>query len=521
MINFKKHLPEIIYTILFLIIAVILNIQFLDGSNINTIIAGHDEYIAVKEVYSILKPVSSKHFIMAIISGNALYYGRIVFYFDALIAYVPFLLFGIKGMVMAIRMTHALLLLISLIILANTFIKSNLSKIVFFIGSFCLYYSLYFVMMPKPEPLQLLFLAIFFNKSVKKEWQFGSHFIYLGIAYGIKFNVLLMFPILYAVPFLKDGVITFKNKWLPFLKAIIYTIIGIVVAVPCLILSPIKPIFLKTYLSETFGGTVKSYDDSEIGWIDWMNQGLGGSYLGISYLAYPFLLMVLVALFYQAYQYRKGKEKPEALILILTGAVLIIIIMLKTKRLWPHYLWTGYIFVLLGLLSDSIKNRFTQTILYSTIVFVLISFGYFSTRELPLYLNLEKAASVQENHRWSSQAIEYIKSKHKGARVGTDASMLYPFQDFVEVDTYHPFSGKISDPAETRFYWYNDFPDKIWEDSNSVVVFYKRLPQRLIEEKSKIYADKQNELLEIFQSNVSGKFEKDTTFGEIIIYKRK
>src|SRR5690606_10275091 len=117
MIKFiKNHIVEVIFTLLFILLSVVLNLQFLNGSNVNTIIAGHDEYIAVKEIYSILSPESFKHFIMAIISGNALYYGRIMFYFDALIAYLPFLIWGVKGMVLCIRLTHAFILLAALLV---------------------------------------------------------------------------------------------------------------------------------------------------------------------------------------------------------------------------------------------------------------------------------------------------------------------------------------------------------------------------------------------------------------------
>lgn len=155
------------FSVLFVVLASILNLQFLIGSNINTTIAGHDEYIAVKEIYSILAPASLKHWLMAVISGNALYYGRIMFYFDALVAAVPFWLFGIKGMIFTVRMVHALIILLSILLLSNTFLEKANHRLLFLIGSICLYYSMYFMMMPKPEPHQLLCLAWFLNRSKK------------------------------------------------------------------------------------------------------------------------------------------------------------------------------------------------------------------------------------------------------------------------------------------------------------------------------------------------------------------
>ncbi|MCC6818430.1 MAG: hypothetical protein IT245_06040, partial [Bacteroidia bacterium] len=177
-----KYPFEFFFTLAFIILACVLNIQFLDGSNINDSIGGHDEYIAVKEVYSILHPASFKHFFMAIISGNALYYGRVMFYLDAVVAWIPDMIWGVKGMVLAIRMFHSVLIISSLLILAFTFLEKPVLRWLFLVGSCCLYYSLYFVMMPKPEPLQLLFIAWFLFEFKKSNWNFGKHFILIGLA---------------------------------------------------------------------------------------------------------------------------------------------------------------------------------------------------------------------------------------------------------------------------------------------------------------------------------------------------
>src|SRR4051812_12151024 len=110
--SIRKYGVELIFLVGFVIAASILNLQFLEGSNVNYTFSGHDEYLTVYEVNSILNPPSFKHFFMAVISGNVLYYGRMVFYLDALSAYLPYKIWGITGMVYAIRMTHVLFLLL-------------------------------------------------------------------------------------------------------------------------------------------------------------------------------------------------------------------------------------------------------------------------------------------------------------------------------------------------------------------------------------------------------------------------
>lgn len=513
---------DLAFSILFVVLATLLNLQFLIGSNINTTIAGHDEYIAVKEIYSILAPASAKHWLMAVISGNALYYGRVMFYFDALVAAIPFWMFGIKGMVFTVRMLHALIILSSLLLLANTFLEKTYQKVLFLIGSTCIYYSMYFIMMPKPEPHQLLCLSWFLNRSIKHQWGFGRHYIFLGLAYGLKFNMLLLLPVFFIVPVLKHGSFDFKALIWPGLRAFAYLILGIIIAIPCLILTPVKPIFLKTYLHETFGGTEKTYDNLSLGFLDWMYQGLGGSYLGYGLLAFPFLAFIVYHLMHSLSKAGKTKNLNSSVLLI-SGFILTMVIMLKTKRLWPHYLWTGYILMLLGSLVsiEDLKAGFFKRINSIIIsVFVGISFFFFVYRELPLYTQLNQQKEIVKVQSWSLQAIEYLKSKNTSAKVATDGTVLYPFEDFVKVDLYHPFSGKISDVSRMRFYWYSDHPEKVYNDSNDFIVFYKRHPERMLKEHPNVYNGRHEELYQLYQSNINKTYIQDTTFGELIIYKQ-
>ena len=518
-----KHPIELIFSILFIALSIVLNLQFLEGSNINTTIAGHDEYIAVKEVYSILHPASLKHFIMAVISGNALYYGRIMFYVDAFFAFLPFKIWGVTGMVLSIRMFHALCLLTALLILSHTFLSTQKQKLLFFMGCFCLYFTMYFIMMPKPEPLQLLFLALFLKLFKSSNWSFGKHFIYLGIAYGLKFNVIIILPLLFLLPIIKNGNLSIKNQIWPGILSFFYTVLGIVVAIPCLILSPIKPIFLSTYLHETFGGTEKGYDNAALTFNDWMTSGLGGSYLGHGSLAYPFMVLVVVLIFLQFKKAFKTKDFSSFLILTI-GLLLAMVIMLKTKRLWPHYLWTAYIFMWIGIIStlplkiDTLLLKFKFTLI---LVFLGSSMFFYLYRELPLYLNLSKSEDVKNNTNWSQASINYVKTNYPGQHIATDGSILYPFEDFVAVDIYHPFAGGKPPDAYTSFSWFWDFPERIWKEPISIVMFYKRLPQRMLIEHPNVFVGRHQELQNIFELNVDSIFIKDTTIGEIEIYKRK
>jgi hypothetical protein len=380
---------------------------------------------------------------------------------------------------------------------------------------------MYFIMMPKPEPHQLLCLAWFLNRSKKHHWAFGNHFIFLGIAYGLKFNMLLLLPLFFLVPVLKHGLLNVREFIIPGLKAFAFLVIGILIAIPCLILTPIKPVFLKAYIHETFGGTEKLYDNLTLGFTDWMEHGLGGSYLGLGWLAFPFLAFVVYHMIQASLREFKTKNFSSSVILI-SGCILGMVIMLKTKRLWPHYLWTAFVLMLLGSIASigDIKDTLVKRINWVVISgFVGTSFFFFLNRELPLYTHLEKSTEAVNAQKWSLQAIQYIKAKHTKARIGTDGSILYPFEDFVSVDIFHPFAGKTPDRSNLRFYWYTDFPEKIYNDSNDIIVFYKRHPERLVKEHPNVYIGRHEELHQLFQTNINKTYIKDTTFGEIILYK--
>ena len=187
--HFRNNPAEAGIFFIFLFLASALNLQYVSGGNVHTAIAGHDEYLTVREVYSILHPLSLKHFVMAIISGDVLYYGRIVFYSDALFAFLPEKIAGIAGMVFAIRMTHFLFLISGIWILASSFVGNAKIRVILLVSAMLCYFSFYFTMMPKPEPFQLFFLALFMRAFVKNNYSFGWYFLFAGIAYGIKFNL--------------------------------------------------------------------------------------------------------------------------------------------------------------------------------------------------------------------------------------------------------------------------------------------------------------------------------------------
>jgi hypothetical protein len=431
----KKYIIEIIVFIIFIIYSIALNLQFLDGANINYTFSGHDEYLTVKEVYSILEPASFKHFALAIASGDIMIYGRVVFYIDAIIAYLPYKIFGIEGMVFAIRMTHVLFIFFGLIICSMTFLREKFYRLLFYIVILSLYYTSYFVMIPKPEPIQLFFISLFLNYGYKKNWVFGKHFIWLGLAYGAKFNALMILPLFFLLPLFNEG-IKLKN----IILAVFCFISGVLIAVPALLLTPFNSMFLQTYIKSTFKNT-DHYDDSNVNIIDWMEKGFSPNYSGHIFITSILSLIFILIIANGIWNFYKTKKIENYLIIASIGFCLLIPVLILTKRIWPHYLWTGFVFFLLSIFMFFQNVNYTVFLKRVLSVFlvvlstVVVSFSV--TKQIPLLHLEQKYISVKEN---SEAAYRYIEKSDSSFVCLQDISVFFPYSEFLKTGRYHPFS---------------------------------------------------------------------------------
>lgn len=508
----QEYRAELLAFIAFVVYAGILNLQFLEGSNINYTFSGHDEYLTVREVYSILNPASFKHFALALSAGDVMFYGRAMFYTDALVAWLPYKIWGLEGMVYAIRMAHVLYLVLGVILLGRTFLSKAFSRLLFYLVVLTWYYTAYFVMIPKPEPLQLLVLAIFLFYAQRAKWQYGKHFIWLGIAYGLKFNVLMILPLCFAAPFFTG---TFKLK-----EAIISGLMllaGIVMAVPSLILSPLRPIYIQTYLRSTFGNT-SHYDDTGVSFADWLNKGLFHWYGGHSISGAIIFLAFLALVAWFAYRLLLKKELNAVVVMLAIGFCFLMPVMLLTKRLWPHYLWTGSVFMILGLIMFSEKEwQFKGMKNMSRIILApLLLIVFFSlTKTSPLFsLELNAASELEKGKSVHS----YIRSKNPKAKILQEISIYYPFSDFVVAGRYHPF--KEPSPyqrPESEIRWNDMIRLKdIQNVKPDFLVMAKREQSLVLNTFRKVELAKNDSLL---NSKVGEVLFRDTLYKEFIIYR--
>ncbi|MGE0566595.1 MAG: hypothetical protein AB7O73_01485 [Bacteroidia bacterium] len=515
----KEYYIELIAFAAFVTYAGILNLQFLEGSNVNYTFSGHDEYLTVREVYSILNPASWKHFALSVAAGDVFFYGRAMFYIDALMAWLPYKIWGLAGMVFAIRMAHVLYLIIAVILLGKTFLSKTLSRLSFYLIVLTWYYTTYFVMIPKPEPLQLLIMAVFLFYSKKVSWQFGKHYVLLGIAYGLKFNVLMILPIFFGIPIITR---TFKLK--EAIVSIVYFLFGIVVAIPSLLLFPIKPVYLKFYLASTFGNT-KHYDDTSVSFLDWLNNGLFQWYGGNSITGAIIFLAFILLVFWLVYRLLMMKELNSLVILSGMAICFLMPVMLLTKRLWPHYLWTGSVLMILSVFAfidslqirDIIKNISKYTMLACTL---LVSVSSIIRLDHVFYLESDSKEIISS----SIKAQNYISTKSNNFICAQDISVFLPFDDFVSSNRYHPFSTEYPYQKKQRIFSTTKSgfvnPKELFEMKANYLVTY-RTDFESIEEAD---ATKRNEIINKYNSQLRAalldkSIVKDTFFGKVKVYR--
>jgi hypothetical protein len=410
------------------------NFTLISGSNLNTGLSAHDEYVAVNEVYNILHPYSLKHLFMSLTTGSIQFYGREVFYLDAIVAWLPEKIWGLEGMVVSIRLFHALLMAFALFLLVKTFVKQRFFRLFLIFTLLFSHYTIYFGIIPKPEPHQFFFLALFLYYFVKREYSAGWYFVFLGLAYGIKFNILVLLPGFFVILIMKHGLI-----WRKLFMSIGYLVIGFLFANPFIILGLVKTEFLMAYLNNTFF-FVKNIDDvASVSFKDWFYQVWIVYFNSGLYLAVFGLAIALFFLIRTIIHDRVLSLFNPGVILLTMGLALLFPVMLWSKRLYPHYLWPGYIFFMMGLFVLIENSNFKKYLKKSFIVLLSFSVLNYSFKSLPSLIADRLAAKTTSEKQ--NECISKLFVNEENPIVLQDIAVYYPFEHLVNNYRHHPFSG--------------------------------------------------------------------------------
>lgn len=333
-----------------------------------------DEMIAFDGVKRIVGADSSADFVWAVADGGDQRYGRIFYNVTALAAWLPYRVFGDPGLIMALRAVQVAAFLGAATVLCLTFLRSWSARTLALAGLAALPFTDYYLTQPKPEPVQLLCLALFLQRAVARRFAFGWHWIFLGLAFGAKISALpfcaiaglaaLLHANLHQVP---RGA-TLRAA----LGAGLAFLAGWIVAVPTLAL-PTRA-HLASYVSWTFLATGHGSDDRAIGLGDWIRESFSGAVVRAYIPAWIAALVAIGALAVLAVasrelwrSRRELRERFELLppwILIALGVGSMLPILVTVKRLWGFYLVPGQVLTLVGLvaLGESLRRSSARAI---------------------------------------------------------------------------------------------------------------------------------------------------------------
>jgi Na+-transporting methylmalonyl-CoA/oxaloacetate decarboxylase gamma subunit len=394
--NLLNILLSVMYlsiTLIFLYLSILANSDLLGGRHELFV----DERITFDGVKKILHPINFKNFLWSILNGGDQRYGRILWNSIAFFAFIPDLIFGSSGQIFSGRILQSLLVISTCLVFSFGLLRTWLFRIILALSLYTLPYVDYYTTMPKPEPLQTLFLALFILFLFKYKFNFGWHYIFAGLAFGSKISTL--FPLV-AIILFSLYIYRFSSRnFRVYLVTTGYFLIGLAVAVPILILPilfiifgffitlkinrevnikpqnflylillTITPIlifynnFIHAWLNGTFYNTSHGADRLSTGFIEWINYFLDVWFISPITLNIALITSLFIFLFLGTSRFTFA--------VILSGFASIFGIFLFSHRLWGFYLYPGMVILIFGVLL-AIENKF---LVYRSYSFRLLSF---------------------------------------------------------------------------------------------------------------------------------------------------
>jgi 4-amino-4-deoxy-L-arabinose transferase-like glycosyltransferase len=348
-----------------------------------------DERITFDGVRAILHAPNLGEFFFAIGDGDDNRYGRILWYSLALVSWLPELLFGESGQIFASRIFQSVLLAATIWLLTFGLIRTTVGRLAFATVATLIPFTSYYSSMPKPEPLQVFLLALFFYIAFRGQNPvlFGSHWILLGLAFGAKISTIPGIAVILLMALLHPrGSATAKTKF----QSALFFLAGLGIAVPILFMPAglivaagfayqkldrgkfshtnyVLTLFtlvasiaigfqsqVSVWMGQTFFNTGHGADREStnfFSWLEflvfeWLSETL---WLSLLLIASWGLLAFFIGSKALTPSLQRGHPQFPALLLIATGTALSLSIMLTAQRLWGMYLFPGFLLQLAGI----------------------------------------------------------------------------------------------------------------------------------------------------------------------------
>lgn len=419
-----------------------------------------DELITYQGVQKIYQSKSVKDFVFQIMDGNDHRYGRILWNTLSVVGWVPYAIWGGEGQVISTRLFMTICLISSYLLLSFAFIRSPLFIALSVLCMLVLPTTIYYSSMPKPEPLQLLFLSLSIFFISRRGFHSLLSWFFLGLALGAKVSTLpfvlyiggLFLLTFFSVPYIKYSVNVIISCASSFF-------LGFALVVPILMAGG-----WERYLNSTLFNTGHGADQSDVNVFDWLYYTFFVTYSG-NQIGFFILLLIFVlfcvdwwGVFLVVNDKLKFLRSPDSVILACSFLFLLPVI-LMVKRLWDFYLHIGLCFVLVYLFrrvsrascikhfaGASVLNYVKMVTIFGAILFIILGGGE-AARELDL---LSKRSQDDEyiSRARVSLALDQIylsRAERKGrpVRVIHDSKLFLP-QESDKID-YRRLFGPLAE----------------------------------------------------------------------------
>lgn len=477
-----------------------------------------DERITFDGVYKILHPSGLVDFVLSIAHGGDHRYGRSLWYTLAFFSFIPERLFGDIGLIVADRTVQLLLVIAAFVVLSITFLRHWFYRLLLLSALLTMPYTAYYTSMPKPEPLQLLFISIFLYYYRKYEMSFqGWYWIFLGLAFGTKISTLPVVLIILVASVYQAKSEKYELILTNLTSAIVFFLIGLAIAVPILMphlfigyvafkaiksitnkrlnfqnspivsFTVVTSLFIVNFLisgflalkfklkipfavwfNSTFLNTTHGSDSNSVNFLSWVYFTLE------QWLIAPVPLSIVLSalgLYLVVKSVRSGMN--VGLVAFAAGLLINISIFAATHRLWGFYLFSGFVLMLVGLFSIIESSIYTYKIAFdskATMLVRALSFVFIS-----LFILLVAAWWLPESFENHTRNANRTSSENYKKDL-VSFNEIVSFLSDLAVDKSRSlnvaYDPAVFLPRSTKDYLITEFwgPYTSWEDNFDVII---------------------------------------------------
>ena len=409
-LNYKKPNLAILLTVVFFtcLVKIYTSVLFANLDLTDTARALFmDERVLYDGVYRILHPENLDEFLFSTIDANTHLYGRIFWNINAIVGFLPDYLFGSKGLILSERVSSVLFLSSSYIFFSITFLKGWFFRVFLFFLLVNAPFSSYFMTMPKPEPVQMFFLSLFFYFSKKNQFALEKkQWVFLGLSIGTKISILpLSVPMIVFSMYRSFSALGLKKTIEETPKMVMCILLGISISVPILlkhflvsflvfwlgtkvfkvqkrvrIINKLLLVFTFLIGNGFYSFICKKFFATKTGLYKWftqtiLNTGHGSDVADVGFFSWTvyflkeflspsvFINIFLIILsFSLVFTYLKKNRTLSVLqvrtekafspiIFLFSGLILLLVIFSTANRIWGFYLVPGFSLIVLSLVS--------------------------------------------------------------------------------------------------------------------------------------------------------------------------